>query len=154
MLFRSTQSPKGGHREERLTALGSDSQLITAELGDLVQALYPAYTLTPRSKQRKHQKWALGISELKVTCEAPHTHTQSFPPVLHLLRPKQCKNTVTMRETIIINIFVLQAKHCICHFITNMSVSPEKGLPRWFRGKEPTCQCQRCGFDPWVRQIP
>ena len=28
------------------------------------------------------------------------------------------------------------------------------GLPRWQRGKESTCQCRRCSFDPWVGQIP
>ena len=27
------------------------------------------------------------------------------------------------------------------------------GLPVW-RGKEPTCQCRRHRFDPWVRKIP
>ena len=30
-------------------------------------------------------------------------------------------------------------------------------LPRWFSGKEVTCQCRshrRFGFDPWVRKIP
>ena len=27
-------------------------------------------------------------------------------------------------------------------------------LPRWLSDKEPTCQCKRHGFDPWVRQIP
>jgi len=27
------------------------------------------------------------------------------------------------------------------------------GCPRWLRGK-PACQCRRCGFDPWVREIP
>ena len=29
-------------------------------------------------------------------------------------------------------------------------------LPRWFSGKEPTCQCRRCrrlGFDPGVGKI-
>ena len=26
---------------------------------------------------------------------------------------------------------------------------------RWgFPGKECTCQCRRCGFDPWVRKLP
>ena len=25
-------------------------------------------------------------------------------------------------------------------------------LPRWLSGKEFTCQCRRCGFDPWVRK--
>ena len=29
-----------------------------------------------------------------------------------------------------------------------------EGLPRWLSGKEPTCQCRRPGFDPWVRRIP
>ena len=31
------------------------------------------------------------------------------------------------------------------------------GLPRWFSGKESTCQlkrCQRCSFNPWVGKIP
>ena len=30
------------------------------------------------------------------------------------------------------------------------------GLPRWYRGKESTCQCRRnkrSGFNPWVRKI-
>ena len=28
------------------------------------------------------------------------------------------------------------------------------GLPRWFSGKEPACQCKRHEFNPWVRKIP
>ena len=24
----------------------------------------------------------------------------------------------------------------------------------WLSGKEPTCQCRRCVFDPWVEKIP
>ena len=28
------------------------------------------------------------------------------------------------------------------------------GLPRWLNGKESTCQCRRCNFDPRVRKIP
>ena len=27
-------------------------------------------------------------------------------------------------------------------------------LPSWLSGNEPTCQCRRCGFDPWIRKIP
>ena len=27
------------------------------------------------------------------------------------------------------------------------------GLPWWLSGKEPTCQCRRHRFDPWVREI-
>ena len=28
------------------------------------------------------------------------------------------------------------------------------GLPRWLSGKESTCQCRRCGFNPWVGKTP
>ena len=28
------------------------------------------------------------------------------------------------------------------------------GLPRWCSGKESTCQCRRCRFNPWVGKIP
>ena len=27
------------------------------------------------------------------------------------------------------------------------------GLPWWLNNKESSCQCSRCGFDPWIRQI-
>ena len=27
-------------------------------------------------------------------------------------------------------------------------------LPSWLSGKESTCQCRRCMFDPWIRKIP
>ena len=27
-------------------------------------------------------------------------------------------------------------------------------LPRWFSGKDSTCQCRRHGFDAWVRKTP
>ena len=26
--------------------------------------------------------------------------------------------------------------------------------PQWFSSEEPTCQCRRHRFDPWVRKIP
>ena len=51
-------------------------------------------------------------------------------------------------------------KTVLCHFppsqgkgdyrITNYNF----GLPWWLSGKEPTCQCRRRGFDPWVGKIP
>ena len=30
----------------------------------------------------------------------------------------------------------------------------KEGLPWWLSGKEATCQCKRCRFDPWVGKIP
>jgi len=27
-------------------------------------------------------------------------------------------------------------------------------LPRWLSGKESTCPCRRCGFDPWIGKMP
>ena len=35
----------------------------------------------------------------------------------------------------------------ICYYLQ------ETGLPRWLLGKEFTCQCRKCGFDPWSRKI-
>ena len=29
-----------------------------------------------------------------------------------------------------------------------------RGLPWWLSGKEPTCRCRRCRFNPWVKKIP
>ena len=29
-----------------------------------------------------------------------------------------------------------------------------QGLPRWLSGKECTCPCRRCSFNPWVGKIP
>ena len=40
---------------------------------------------------------------------------------------------------------------CICFFPTDPIHS---GLPRWLRGKQSTCQCWRCAFDPLVGKIP
>ena len=34
-----------------------------------------------------------------------------------------------------------------------VSIYPS-GLHWWFSGKESTCQCRRCRFDPWVEKIP
>ena len=28
------------------------------------------------------------------------------------------------------------------------------GFPKWFRGKESTCQCRRHGFNPWAGKTP
>ena len=28
------------------------------------------------------------------------------------------------------------------------------GFPWWLSGKEPSCQCRRYGFSPWVWKIP
>ena len=36
-------------------------------------------------------------------------------------------------------------------------IKNKMGLPRWHRGKDPTCQCRRHkrqGFHPWVGKIP
>ena len=30
----------------------------------------------------------------------------------------------------------------------------KEGLPLWLCGKESSCQCRRCRFDPWIRKIP
>jgi len=40
-------------------------------------------------------------------------------------------------------------------FLTPLGVAASScGFPWWLSGKESTCQCMRCGFDPWVRKTP
>ena len=39
-----------------------------------------------------------------------------------------------------------------CH--NNELLPPSSDSPWWFSGKEPTCQCRRGKFDPWVGKIP
>ena len=33
-------------------------------------------------------------------------------------------------------------------------ITDQMGLPWWLSGKEPAFQCRRCGFHPWVGEIP
>jgi hypothetical protein len=35
-----------------------------------------------------------------------------------------------------------------------VNVMLRMGLPSWLSGKEPTCQCRRCWFNPLVRIDP
>ena len=37
---------------------------------------------------------------------------------------------------------------------TNSEVYIVLRLPWWLSGKEFTCQCRRCGLDPWVGKVP
>ena len=37
---------------------------------------------------------------------------------------------------------------------TSLHFSSPPELPWWLSGKESTCQCRRCGFNPWVGKIP
>ena len=47
----------------------------------------------------------------------------------------------------------------LCTLVRNSLISERVsgaplGLPRWQSGKESTCQCRRCEFDPWVGKVP
>ena len=48
--------------------------------------------------------------------------------------------------------FYMYAYYDVKGIFYNWSLSG--GLPWWLSGKEPTCQCRRLAFDPWVRKIP
>ena len=39
-------------------------------------------------------------------------------------------------------------------FAVLLSCRFQKGLPRWCSGKESTCWCRRCRFNPWLGKIP
>ena len=53
-------------------------------------------------------------------------------------------------------VFLLYMKTSQCHtvFLILVDVPSLQGLPWWLSGKESTCQCMRCRFDPWVGKIP
>ena len=62
-------------------------------------------------------------------------------------------NLLSQRRT-----YFYKAHFCILqniwHGIVCLFVLPwGNGLPRWFIGKESTCQCRRCRFHPWVGKI-
>ena len=55
----------------------------------------------------------------------------------------------------------LQWRHSLNHWATREVPQllfflklPYVLFPRWLSGKESTCQCRRCRFDPWVGKIP
>ena len=78
--------------------------------------------------------------------------------------PRWSVFTVTLRSTILENAAETSEKYPILIFCHNCSfclfnkyiltMLGIKGLPRWLSGKEPTCQCRRFRFNPWVRKIP
>ena len=43
--------------------------------------------------------------------------------------------------------------HCSVQTDIGKTQWSHRGLPRGLSGKEPTCQCRRCGFDPWIEKI-
>ena len=58
---------------------------------------------------------------------------------------------------------IKESEICLCGQLSRKSSSAvggklkskeRVGLPWWLSGKESTCQCRRCGFDPWVGKIP
>ena len=47
--------------------------------------------------------------------------------------------------------------HCVSYLTSwslNFLICAMGIFPRWHSGKESTCQCRRCRFDPWVGRIP
>ena len=49
---------------------------------------------------------------------------------------------------------VLQQKPGSLNIKRLLLINENQGLPRWCNGKEASCQCRRCMFDPWVGKIP
>ena len=58
-----------------------------------------------------------------------------------------------------LNVFILRILLFLFFNIANhlhcfASIYQILGLRWWLGGKEPTCQCRRCGFELWVEKIP
>jgi len=52
-------------------------------------------------------------------------------------------------------ICISSLEKCLFRFFAYFPIGLE--FPRWYSGKESTCQCRRCkryGFDPWVGKMP
>ena len=43
---------------------------------------------------------------------------------------------------------------CQMSLFTYFKLKEPYGLPWWLSGKESTCQCRRCGFEPWAGKLP
>ena len=50
--------------------------------------------------------------------------------------------------------FKFQIQLSLSNLETLVSSSIRQGFPGGTSGKKATCQCRRCGFNPWVRKIP
>ena len=68
IVWAINSEPKGKPHRIAVNSTRFEFSTYHCRAGGLVQALYPAYTHTPLSKQREQQQWVLGTSELKVTC--------------------------------------------------------------------------------------
>ena len=59
--------------------------------------------------------------------------------------PDKCLKTALLNQ--------IQVDVCFIH-VCILGAYHVLGLPRWLSGKESTCQCRRCGFDPWDGRVP
>ena len=105
--------------------------------------------LHPNSPTRENQHahmWAWAL-------EAPSLHTRARQWIPH---KRDCLQVISAHLNLLCNahlnmqIIVCEGV-CICFFPTDPI---HGGLPRWLRGKQLTCQCWRCAFNPWVGKIP
>ena len=87
--------------------------------------------------------------ELTLCCE-----TQRVCPS-HILQPSGCRHQ-NMKSFPFdsLLVFLLYMKTSQCHTVFLILVDSLQRLPWWLSGKETTCQCMRCRFDPWVGKIP
>ena len=63
--------------------------------------------------------------------------------------------TSTIEPSLLNPSFLLNVSTCLC--FSNSIYTTLMGFPGVASSKEPACQCKRqkrCGFDPWVREIP
>ena len=70
------------------------------------------------------------------TAQKPHTNTGLLKPALNLLVSHTHHIVHTSLHYSYTSHLLIVVRHTAF------------GLPSWLSGKEPTCQCRRCGFDP------
>ena len=77
-------------------------------------------------------------------CIYIHTHTQNIHRFSLLL--------LKVKREALCYILLLPLSDASWRFSVSLYI--DQGLPMWRSHNEPTCQCRRHGFDPWVGKIP
>ena len=100
--------------------------------------------------KKSHLAWSLILSVSTTHCLLDALAWSLGPPYLHW-RP-----TVTLPPVLPLSPPSSFAFAHSSHFLDSalLYVCSLTKAPRWSRGKESTCQCRRCRFDPWDWKIP
>ena len=91
--------------------------------------------------------WAHGLQSARLLC-----HGIFQARILELVAIRFSR--WSFQPSDLTHVSCIAGRFFICWAIGEALITFRKGLPKWLSGKESTCQCRRCGFNPWVGKIP